>query len=279
MYRIVKKRVLAPTIKLWEVEAPKVAQKAQAGQFIILRIDERGERVPLTIADYDRERGTITTIFQEVGKSTQLMGALEEGDSVLDFVGPLGLPTEIEKLGKVVCVGGGVGIAPIHPIARTLKEAGNHVVSIVGARSKDLLFFEEQMKAVSNELQIATDDGSYAHKGFVTDLLKQLLDEDKSVKKIWAIGPLVMMRAVSNLTRQYNVPTVVSMNPIMVDGTGMCGACRVSLGEKTKFACVDGPEFDGHQVDWDLALRRSAIFKSEEKKALDTGCCNKGGAC
>lgn len=267
MYPIVKKKVLAKNIKLLEIKAPDVARKAQAGQFIILRIDEPGERIPLTIADFDRERGTIATIFQEVGYTTQQLGQLEEGDSLADFVGPLGQPTEVENYGRVVCVGGGVGVAPIYPIARALKEAGNEVISIIGARSRDLLILEEEMRAISDELLVATDDGSYGHKGFVTDLLVKVLRE-KQVNRVWGIGPAVMMKAVSEVTRPFGVTTIVSMNPIMVDGTGMCGACRVSVGGETKFACVDGPEFDGHQVDWQLALRRLSMYKEEEAQAL-----------
>jgi ferredoxin--NADP+ reductase len=267
MYPIVKKKILAKNIKLLEIKAPDVASKAQAGQFIILRIDEPGERIPLTIADFDRERGTITTIFQEVGYTTQQLGQLEEGDFLADFVGPLGQPTEIENYGRVVCVGGGVGVAPIYPIARALKEAGNEVISVIGARSRDLLILEEEMRVVSDELLVATDDGSYGHKGFVTDLLVKVLQE-KQVNRVWGIGPAVMMKAVSEVTRPFGVTTIVSMNPIMVDGTGMCGACRVSVGGETKFACVDGPEFDGHQVDWQLALRRLSMYKEEEARAL-----------
>ncbi|MEW8957975.1 MAG: sulfide/dihydroorotate dehydrogenase-like FAD/NAD-binding protein [Moorella sp. (in: firmicutes)] len=269
MYRIVRKEVMSPVIKLMEIEAPEVAAKARAGQFIILRIDEEGERIPLTIADFDRSRGTITTIFQEVGYTTRRLGALEEGDTLTDFVGPLGQPSEIENYGRVVCVGGGVGVAPIFPIARALKEAGNEVISIIGARTKELLFWEDKMRAVSSELLVATDDGSYGHKGFVTDLLKQLLEEKGKVARVWGIGPVVMMRAVAETTRPFNVPTIVSMNPIMVDGTGMCGACRVSVGGETKFACVDGPEFDGHQVDWQLALRRLNMYREEEKRIIE----------
>lgn len=277
MYRIVAKQELAPTIKLFRVEAPAVAAKARAGQFIILRIDEQGERIPLTIADFDREEGTITTIFQEVGYTTRALGKLEAGDSLLDFVGPLGLPTEVENYGKVVCVGGGVGIAPVHPIARALKEAGNEVISIIGARSKELLILEDEMRAASSRLLVATDDGSYGHKGFVTELLKQVLDAEKDVAVVWGIGPMIMMRTVCETTRPYGVKTIVSMNPIMVDGTGMCGACRVSVGGETKFACVDGPEFDGHQVDWQLAMRRAAMYKEEEMRALAAANC--GGDC
>lgn len=267
MYPILTKKVLAPTLKLMEIEAPEMAAKAQAGQFTIVRITENGERIPLTIADFDRQRGTITLIFQEVGYTTSEMGKLEAGDSLLDFVGPLGLPSEVENYGHVVLVGGGVGIAPVYPITRALKEAGNQVTAIIGARSKDLLFMEEEMRAASHRLLVATDDGSYGHHGFVTDLVKQVLEEGQ-VNCLWAIGPMIMMRNVAEVTRPYNVKTIVSLNPIMVDGTGMCGACRVAVGDKTKFACVDGPEFDGHLVDWDLAMRRSTAYREEEQTAI-----------
>ncbi|KYH31655.1 sulfide/dihydroorotate dehydrogenase-like FAD/NAD-binding protein [Neomoorella mulderi] len=276
MYRIVRKEVMSPVIKLMEIEAPEVAAKAQAGQFIILRIDEEGERIPLTIADFDRTRGTITTIFQEVGYTTRRLGTLEAGDALADFVGPLGQPSEIANYGRVVCVGGGVGVAPVYPIARALKEAGNEVISIIGARTKELLIWEDEMRAVSSELLVATDDGSYGHHGFVTDLLKQVLEERGNVARVWGIGPVVMMRAVAETTRPFGVPTIVSMNPIMVDGTGMCGACRVSVGGETKFACVDGPEFDGHQVDWQLALRRMNMYREEEERILKF---HEGGGC
>ncbi|MCG0277622.1 MAG: sulfide/dihydroorotate dehydrogenase-like FAD/NAD-binding protein [Thermanaeromonas sp.] len=268
MYRIVKKKELAKNIKLIEVEAPMVAAKAAAGQFVILRIDEPGERIPLTIADFNREQGTITMIFQEVGYTTRKLGELKEGDFLADFVGPLGQPSEIEKYGRVVCVGGGVGVAPVYPIARALKEAGNEVISIIGARNRELLILEEEMRAVSDELLVATDDGSYGRKGFVTELLDEVLRRNGRVDRVWAIGPVVMMRAVAEVTRPFGIPTIVSMNPIMVDGTGMCGACRVSVGGETKFACVDGPEFDAHLVDWDLALRRLNMYREEEAQAL-----------
>ncbi|MDN5361962.1 MAG: ferredoxin/flavodoxin---NADP+ reductase [Moorella sp. (in: firmicutes)] len=276
MYRIVKKEVMSPVIKLLEIEAPEVAAKAQPGQFIILRLDEEGERIPLTIADFDRSRGTITTIFQEVGYSTRRLGCLEAGDNLADFVGPLGLPSEIENYGRVVCVGGGVGVAPVYPIARALKEAGNEVISIIGARTKDLLLLEQEMAAVSNELLVATDDGSYGHHGFVTDLLKKVLEEKGKVARVWGIGPVVMMRAVAETTRPFGVKTIVSMNPIMVDGTGMCGACRVSVAGETKFACVDGPEFDGHEIDWQLALRRMNMYREEEQAIIKA---HEGGGC
>lgn len=276
MYRIVRKEVLSPVIKLLEVEAPEVAAKARAGQFIILRLDEKGERIPLTIADFNKDKGTITIIFQEVGYTTQCLGTLEAGDGILDFIGPLGQATEIERFGRVVCVGGGVGVAPVYPIARALKEAGNEVISIIGARTKELLIMENEMRSVSSELFVATDDGSYGHHGFVTDLLKRVLEERGNIAKVWGIGPVVMMRAVSETTRPFNVQTIVSMNPIMVDGTGMCGACRVSVGGETKFACVDGPEFDGHQVDWELALRRMDMYKEQEAQIIKA---HKGGGC
>lgn len=283
MHKILAKEVLAPTVKLMKIEAPKVAAKAKAGEFIIVRVGEDGERIPLTIADYDREEGSITIIFQEVGYSTERLGELEVNDYVADFVGPLGQPSEIENYGKVVCIGGGIGVAPIYPIAKALKEAGNEVISIIGARTKDLLIWEDKMKEVSSELLVATDDGSYGRKGFVTDLLKEVMEKNKDLAKVWAIGPVVMMRAVSEVTRPHEIHTIVSMNPIMVDGTGMCGACRVSVGDETKFACVDGPEFDGHKVDWNLANRRLAMFKDLEphsgKKSDCSGEGNCGGEC
>lgn len=266
MFRIRSKKVLGPELKLFVVEAPEIAAKAQPGQFIILRENECGERIPLTIADFDRTDGTITIIFQEVGRSTRDLGLLEAGDSILDFVGPLGKHSEIENFGKVICVGGGVGVAPVYPITRALYEAGNHVVSIIGARNQDLLILEEEMRQVSHQLVVMTDDGSRGEKGFVTDALRKLLSEDTYARVI-AIGPLVMMKAVSEVTREFGVKTIVSLNPIMVDGTGMCGACRVAVGGETKFACVDGPEFDGHEVDWPLAQQRAKMFLTQEKIA------------
>jgi len=269
MYKILKKEVLAPTLNLFEIEAPMVAGKAQAGQFVILRNHEEGERIPLTIADFDREKGTITCVFQEVGKTTKELGTFNEGDCIKDFVGPLGVPSHIENYGRVVCVGGGVGVAPVHPIARALKEAGNEVIGIIGARTKELLFWEDKMRAACTELRVTTDDGSYVRKGFVTDVLKEVIEEKKDVALCIAIGPLPMMRAVCNLTREYNLKTVVSLNSIMVDGTGMCGCCRVTVGGETKFACVDGPEFDGHQVDFAEMARRSVIYKPQEQLAVE----------
>ncbi|MDN5324010.1 MAG: hypothetical protein PWQ67_2464 [Clostridia bacterium] len=276
MFKINRQEIIGENLGLVEVEAPQIAKKARAGQFVIVRIAEKGERIPLTIADYDRDQGTITLIFQEVGRTTKRMGKLQTGDALLDLVGPLGEPTEIENYGTVVCIGGGVGIAPIYPIARALKEAGNTVISIIGARGKNLLFWEEKLKAVSDELLIATDDGSVGQKGFVTDVLKQVIAE-KEINRVWAIGPMVMMRAVAEVTRPEKLKTIVSLNPIMVDGTGMCGACRVQVGEETKFACVDGPEFDAHLVDFDLAMRRLAYYKDKEKEALEKEQCQCGG--
>lgn len=268
MFKILKKDEMGNNVFGFEVLAPRVAKKAEAGQFFIVRQGEDYERIPLTIADFDREKGTITMIFQVVGACTKALSLLNVGDELADIVGPLGKPTEIEKFGKVVVVGGGVGIAPIHPIARALKAAGNEVTAIIGARTKDLLFWEDKMAQVSDRLLIATDDGSAGRKGFVTQVLEDLIKEE-DIRCVWAIGPMIMMRAVANMTRPYKVHTIVSMNPIMVDGTGMCGACRVSVGGETKFACVDGPEFDGHAIDFDLAMKRAAVFKADEKLAME----------
>lgn len=270
MYRILEKEVLSDITKRIVVEAPHVARKAQAGQFVIVRIDERGERIPLTIADYDREAGTITLIFQEVGKTTMHLGTLQVGDLLATVAGPLGHPSEIAHYGKVVCVGGGVGIAPIYPIARALKEAGNYVISIIGARTRDLLFWEDRMRAVSDELIVCTDDGSYGRKALVTEPLKELLEaRGREIARVWAIGPAIMMKFVSLTTRPYNIPTIVSLNTIMIDGTGMCGGCRVLLEEGARFVCVDGPEFDGHKVDWDNLLARLSFYRDEERLAVE----------
>jgi len=270
VYRILEKQVLSDVTKLMVVEAPHVARKARAGQFVIVRIDEHGERIPLTIADYDREAGTITLIFQEVGKSTKHLGTLNVGDALATLAGPLGHPTEIANYGTVVCVGGGVGIAPIFPIARSLKEAGNHVVSIIGARTRDLLFWEDRMRAVSDELVVCTDDGSYGRKALVTEPLKELLEaRGKEIARVWAIGPAIMMKFVSLTTKPFGIPTIVSLNTIMIDGTGMCGGCRVLLEEGAQFVCVDGPEFDGHKVDWDNLLARLSFYRDEERLAME----------
>ena len=269
-YKILSKETLSDVTKLMVVEVPQVAAKAKAGQFVIVRIDEKGERIPLTIADYDRKAGTITIIFQEVGKSTMQMGKMEPGDKFSTFAGPLGHATEIKNYGTVVCMGGGVGIAPIYPITRSLKEAGNRVVSIIGARNKELLFWEDKMRAVSDELIICTDDGSYGRKCLVTDPLREMLESKKeNVAHVWAIGPAIMMKFVAATTKPFNTPTTVSLNTIMIDGTGMCGGCRVPLTEGAQFVCVDGPEFDGHKVDWNSLLSRLSFYKEEEKLAVD----------
>ena len=267
MYEIVEKKILSDNVKLMKVKAPLVAKKAQAGQFIILRIDEEGERIPLTIADYDRKKGTITIIFMEVGKTTKQLGTLKVGDKLLNFAGPLGVASEIEKFGTVVCIGGGVGIAPLYPIIRALKQAGNYVITILGARNEKLLMLENEIEEFSDELHICTDDGSKGEKGFVSNVLQNLIDEGKKIDIVWAIGPVIMMKVVSDLTKKYNIKTVVSLNPIMVDGTGMCGGCRVEVGGKTKFACVDGPEFDGHKVDFNNLMLRNRRFIRDEEKA------------
>jgi ferredoxin--NADP+ reductase len=270
VYRIIEKQSLAPALKLMVVEAPNVARKARAGQFVIVRIDEPGERIPLTIADHDAAQGTVTLIFQEVGKSTMQMGALAVGDSFATVAGPLGHPTEIENYGTVICIGGGVGIAPVFPIARALKEAGNRVISIIGARSRDLLFWQDRMRAVSDELIVCTDDGSYGRKGLVTEPLRELLEKRPGeIARIWAIGPGVMMKFVSRTTEPFGVPTTVSLNTVMIDGTGMCGGCRVAVHGGAQFVCVDGPEFDGWQVDWDLLLSRLQYYRPQEQEAVE----------
>ncbi|KLU61362.1 dihydroorotate dehydrogenase B (NAD(+)), electron transfer subunit [Peptococcaceae bacterium CEB3] len=277
LYQVVKRRQLAPAIVLFEVEAPRVAAKVKAGQFVIVRMDEKSERIPLTVMDFNRERGTITIVIQDVGYSSCMINNMREGSSFLDFVGPLGVPSDIENYGTVVCMGGGLGIAPIYPIARALREAGNHVISILGARTADLLILREEMEAVSDEVVIVTDDGSLGTKGYHSTGLDQILAQGHKVQVIWAIGPMVMMRAVANYTKTLGIKTIVSMNPIMVDGTGMCGACRVKVGEETKFACVDGPEFDGHLVDFELAMQRLAFYKDEENRAKAHGACGQEG--
>lgn len=270
MYRILEKQVLSDTVKLIDVEAPTVARRAKAGQFVMVRIDEPGERIPLTIADFDREAGTITLIFQEVGKSTMQMGTLKPGDELITVAGPLGHPTDIEKYGTVICIGGGVGIAPTFPIARALKQAGNTVISIIGARNKTLLFWEDRMRSVSDELIVCTDDGSYGRKAVVTEPLKELLERrGKEIARVWAIGPAIMMKFVSMTTKPHNVPTIVSLNTIMIDGTGMCGGCRVVLDSGAQFVCVDGPEFDAHKINWDILLSRLGFYTEQEREAVE----------
>ncbi|WP_306574489.1 sulfide/dihydroorotate dehydrogenase-like FAD/NAD-binding protein [Anaerotruncus massiliensis (ex Togo et al. 2019)] len=265
MYKIVKKRALNDTVTLMEIEAPHIAKKAKAGQFIIFRVDERGERVPLTIADYDREKGTVTIIFQIVGASTKLLNTLGEGDSLLDFVGPLGQPTHVGPEVKRVCViGGGVGTAIAYPQAKALHAAGLEVDMIAGFRSKEIVILEEEMKAVTDHLYLMTDDGSYGEKGLVTQKLEELIKAGNPYDLVIAIGPVIMMKFVAAATKPYGIRTLVSLNPIMVDGTGMCGGCRVKVGGQTKFACVDGPDFDGHEVDFDELMKRNSFYKERE---------------
>lgn len=275
-YKIVKKNVLNPQIFLMEVDAPLIAKKAEPGQFIILRIDEYGERVPFTISDYDREKGTVTIIVQIVGKTTQDLAKLEEGESILDFVGPLGTPTPLEGKKKVAVIGGGLGTAIAYPQAKKLHELGADVTVITGFRNKDLVILEDELKLVANKLIIATDDGSNGNQGFVTDMLKKEIESGEKFDEVIAIGPLIMMKFVCQLTKQYDIPTTVSMNPVMIDGTGMCGGCRIIVGGETKFACVDGPDFDGHQVDWDSAMKRGRMFKEYEQKSCEEGKCRIG---
>ncbi len=270
MNKILRKKILASNIKLFEIEAPLVAAKALPGQFIVLRIHEEGERIPLTIADARPDEGVLVIVFQEVGKSTSHLGTLKPGDVIMDLIGPLGKPSEIEHFGTVVCVAGGVGTPEMIPLARALKAAGNRVISIIGARCRELLIMEDEMRAVSSELSITTDDGTYGKKGFVTEELKRLMDSGLKIDRVIAVGPVVMMRAVSRLTEPSGIPTIVSLNPIMLDATGMCGVCRCEIGGQTKFACVDGPEFDGHQVNFDLLLARQRNYLAEEKEALET---------
>lgn len=272
MFKIVRKEVLNPTVTLMEVEAPFIAKKAQPGQFIILRVDEEGERIPLTVADYDREKGTVTIIFQIVGATTEKLNHLKQGEQIHDFVGPLGTPSHLEGLKKVAVVGGGVGCAIAYPIAKKLHELGTEVHAIVGFRNKDLVILEEQFKAASSKLVMMTDDGSYGQKGLVTNALKELIDSGEQYDEVIAIGPLVMMKFVCKLTKEYEIKTVVSMNPIMIDGTGMCGGCRLSVGGETKFACVDGPDFDGHLVDFDEAIARGNMYKDFERHQYEETC-------
>jgi len=275
MYKILSREDLVPGIHLFKVKAPAVAKKARAGQFIVLMIDEKGERIPLTIADWDRGEGSITIVFMEVGATTRRLAQLKAGDSIANFVGPLGVPTHIGKYGTVLCVGGGVGVAPIYPIARAMKEAGNTVLTIMGSRSKSLLFWEDHLRSIDKNVIVTTDDGSYARKGLVTEPLKELLQSSRKIDRVVAIGPVMMMKFCAKTTEPFKVPTVVSLNPIMVDGTGMCGCCRVEVGGETKFTCVDGPDFDGHKVDWDLLLARQRIYCDEEKLATEQCKCGR----
>jgi len=272
MFEIIKRREMAEgTVILNEILAPLIARKARPGQFAILKAHEEGERIPLTIADSDTGAGTITVIYMVVGKSTAVFRQLKEGDGYQDVIGPLGRPTHIEKTGHVLCVGGGTGVAVLHPITRALKAIGNHVTCIIGARTQNLLILEEEMKAASHDLRVCTDEGSYGHHGFVTDVTREVLEQG-DISRVVAIGPVPMMKAVSEMTRSFAVPTLVSLNPIMIDGTGMCGGCRVSVGGETKFACVDGPEFDGHKVNLDELMLRLQAHCEEEKQCYEDYC-------
>lgn len=266
-FRVLERQDLAPRIHLLRIAAPAIARKAKAGQFVIIRVDERGERIPLTIADWDQDNGDITVVLMEIGASTMMMATVGAGDCVKDVVGPLGVPSDIDNFGSVVCVAGGVGVAPVVPIARALKQAGNKVTSIIGARSQNLVFWEERLGSFSDRLMVTTDDGSYGRKGLVTEPLTDLL-QSETVDRVIAIGPSIMMKFCAKCTEPFGVKTVVSLNTIMVDGTGMCGCCRVDVGGVTKFACVDGPEFDAHQVDWDLVLARQRTYLEKENHAL-----------
>ncbi|MGN0518203.1 MAG: sulfide/dihydroorotate dehydrogenase-like FAD/NAD-binding protein [Acutalibacteraceae bacterium] len=272
MFKIVKKDILNPSMTRMEIEAPLIAKKAKAGQFIILRVDEFGERIPLTVADYSAENGTVTIIYQKVGATTRLLDSLNEGDYILDFVGPLGKATELDGYKKVAVIGGGAGCAIAYPQAKALHNMGTYVDVIAGFRNKDLIILEDEMSEISDRLIVMTDDGSNGSKGFVTNALEEQLKSGVGYDLVIAIGPLPMMKAVCELTKEYNVKTIVSMNPIMIDGTGMCGGCRLTVGGKTKFACVDGPDFDGHEVDFDESIRRLGMYKKQEKEAMEHPC-------
>lgn len=267
MYRILDKKRLNPQVVFMKLEAPHVVENARPGQFIVIKIDEKGERIPLTIVESNKDEGTISIIFQEVGKTTKKLATLKKGGDVMDIIGPLGRPTHIGKIGKIICVGGGVGTAEIYPVAKAFKEAGNEIVSIIGARSKDLLFFLDEMKALSSQLYVTTDDGSAGQKGLVTDVLEELLKKE-SYNLVYSVGPILMMRAVANATKEYKIKTLVSLNAIMVDATGMCGACRIRVGGETKFTCVDGPDFDAHKIDFVEFINRDRRFKDREEESL-----------
>ncbi|PKN32906.1 MAG: ferredoxin-NADP reductase [Deltaproteobacteria bacterium HGW-Deltaproteobacteria-19] len=277
MYTVVAAKQLSEAVFRMDILAPEIARKRKAGQFVILKIDEKGERIPLTIVDSDTGRETITIIYQVVGKTTAAMSALKVGDAFQDVQGPLGNPTHIQVFGHVVCVGGGVGVGVIYPITKALKENGNRVTSIIGARTKDLIILEQEMQAASDELVVCTDDGSYGFNGFVSAVLQQIIDRGEKIDHVFAIGPVPMMRVIANLTRPYAIPTTVSLNPIMVDATGMCGACRVEVGGKTKFTCVDGPEFDGHEVNFDLLASRLRMYCEDEKRSYEKHRCGSNG--
>jgi len=278
LYKVLEKTFLQEIVVRMVIEAPEVARKRKAGQFVVLMIDDKGERIPLTIVDSDSDKGTITIIYQIVGKTTAQLAKMEKGEFIMHVLGPLGHPTEIENFGTAVVVGGGVGIGVAYPIAAALKKAGNKVISIIGARTKDILILEDDMRKVSDQLLVATDDGSYGFHGFVSTVLQNLIDSKKeNIAIIYAIGPVPMMRVLANLTKPYGIKTIVSLNPIMVDATGMCGACRVSVGGKTKFGCVDGPEFDGHEVDFNLLMTRLRMYCDQEKQAMESYRCERHG--
>ena len=272
MYRIVRKEALKPTVILYEIEAPMVAKKAEPGQFIILRVDENGERIPITIHDYDREKGTVTIIVQTVGATTEKLSHKQQGEFIQDFVGPLGRPTETEGKKKVCVVGGGVGCAIAYPVLKKFHDCGAEVHAVVGFKNKDVVILEDKFKSASDVMKLVTDDGSYGEKGLVTDALKQLIEEGNQYDEIFAIGPAIMMKFVSKTTEPYGIPTTVSMSPLMVDGTGMCGGCRLTVGGETKFACVDGPDFDGHKVDWDESLKRGKMYFDWERHKHEEVC-------
>lgn len=268
MNSILRKQDIAEKTKLFIIQAPEICKKARPGQFVVVKISEAGERIPLTIADMDTRNGTITLIVQEIGHTTIQMGFLNEGENIFDLVGPLGTPTHIENVGTIVGVGGGIGIAALYPVMRGFKDAGNKTISIIGARSKNLFFWEDKMRSVSDEIYITTDDGSYGEKGLVIDPLKRLIEKGSAIKLVFAVGPTIMMKAVADTTRPYKIHTIVSLNPIMIDATGMCGCCRVSVGGKTKFTCVDGPDFNAHEVDFELLMHRQKMYLDKEKKLL-----------
>lgn len=268
MYEIVKAEKLTPDVVRLEIMAPHIARKAKAGQFVMVTPDEKGERIPLTMADFSPEKGTITIAALEVGKTTKQLGRMKAGDKIFSLVGPLGLPTELHKFGNVVAIGGGIGLALMYPVVRALRQAGNYMINIIGARNEKLLIYEQEIQSVSDEFYVCTDDGSKGHHGFVSDVLKKLIAENKKIDMVYAVGPIVMMKVIANITKPYNIKTIVSLNPIMVDGTGMCGSCRVIVDGKTKFGCVDGPEFDGHKVDFENLTARNKRYIPEEQIAL-----------
>lgn len=270
MHKVLKKEVIGPEMFMMEVTAPNVTKRVEPGQFVIVRVSEKGERIPLSIGDFDREKQTITIVFQRVGKTSYLLSMIEEGESIVDIVGPLGHPTEVGEFGTVVCVGGGIGVAPTYPIAKKLREKGNKVISIMGYRSREHIFWEEKLREASDELIVTTNDGSYGKKGFVTDALRELLESGEKIDRVITIGPPIMMKAVADMTIPYSIKTIASLNSIMVCGLGMCGACRVTVGGKTRFTCADGPDFDAHLVDFEEFMKRLNMYREEEKEALDT---------